>query len=111
MIKLSCFAALILTGLGAVLSAGCAKSTAPSVEMDKIKLPGASEVMVAIEKKDYEAAVAALGKIRQSVSTEEQQGQFSLLSRQVTTKLLEAAPTDPKAAEAAQALRIMTMGR
>src|SRR5436190_2075231 len=98
MIKLSCFAALILTGLGAVLSAGCAKSTAPSVEMDKIKLPGASEVMVAIEKKDYEAAVAALGKI-------------SLLSRQVTTKLLEAAPTDPKAAEAAQALRIMTMGR
>jgi hypothetical protein len=50
-------------------------------------------------------------KVRESVSTEEQQTQFTLLTRQVRSKISEAAPTDPKAAEAAMALGKITSGR
>jgi len=67
--------------------------------------------MAAIDRKDYDGAVAALLRIRQAVSNAEQQVQFATLADEVRIKLLEAAPTQPKAAEALTVVRRITGGR
>ena len=103
---------LIVAGVFAILAAGCGtKSVAPTVAVDAKKLSGADEVMAAIAKKDYDGAMAAWMKVKESVATEEQQTQFDLLTRELTSKMSEAAPTDPKAAEAEMALRKIRLGR
>ena len=73
--------------------------------------PGAAEVMAAIQKKDFEGAVAALNKVRDQVTTEEQNVQFMLLARQAREKIAEVAPNDPKAMEIVALLRGMVTGR
>jgi len=109
----SLVAVLILIGLSVGFATGCGKkSGAQSGQVTTApKLSGSEEVMAALERKDYDAAMAALLRVKQAVSTEEQQVQFMVLSRQAKDKLLEAAPTDAKAAEALTALRGMTVGR
>jgi len=111
--KLSGYTVLILVGWVTVFGASCGTRTrpAPPAALDSTKLPGASEVMAAIEKKDYDGAMAGLLKIRQTVTTEEQQMQYMVLSREARDKLIEAAASEPKAAEAVEALRAMTRGR
>lgn len=114
--KLARYAFLTLLGLSVGIATGCGKKSASvsdepaEVDIAK-KLPGASEVLAAIEKKDYDRAVAAMLKLGGTVANEEQQVQYMALSRQVREKLAEAAPNDPKAAEALAALRTMTLGR
>lgn len=66
--------------------------------------------MAALGKKDYEAAMAALGKIK-SEATDDQQTQVTVLTHEVKSRLLELEATDPKAAEALAAIRAMTVGR
>src|SRR3989442_10408619 len=109
--KLTRYMALILIGLSSVLGTGCGKKTAATPEAvdGAPKLPGADDVMAAIEKKDYDGAVAALLKVGRTVANEEQQMQYMALSRRAREKLSEAATTDPKAAEALTNLRPMTM--
>ena len=104
---------LIVMGLLVGLGMGCGrtKPTEQPPAVDTVKLPGAAEVMAALEKKDYDGAMAAWAKARQSITTEEQQAQFMMLSRELKMKVAEAAPTDPKAAQALEALRAVTMGR
>ena len=110
--KLTRHTVLILVGLFAVFSSGCGTKSAPPPEAaDATKLPGAAEVSAALEKKDYDGAMAGLLKLKQTIATEEQHVQFMLLSRTLSTKLSEAAPTDPKAAEALANLRVITTGR
>ena len=112
--KLSGYTVLILVGWVTVFGASCGSRTRPApppAALDSTKLPGATEVMAAIEKKDYDGAMAALLKIKQTITTDEQQMQYMILSREARDKLIEAAATDPKAAEAVDALRAMTRGR
>jgi len=112
--KLIGYTVLILVGWITVFGAGCGsrtRPTAPPAALDATKLPGATEVMAAIEKKDYDGAMAGLLKIKQTVTTEEQQMQYMVLCREARDKLNEAAATDAKAAEAVDALRAMTRGR
>jgi len=90
------------------------KPTSKSAEPASVstaKISGAQEVMAAVDRKDYDGAIAALLRIRQSVSTADQQLQFATLADEVRIKLLEAAPTQPKAAEALSVLRKITGGR
>jgi hypothetical protein len=104
---------VILIGLAVSIGTSCGRKATVDSEAAAVasKLPGASEVMAALEKKDYDGAVAALLKAGRTVANEEQQVQYMTLSRQVREKLSEAAPNDPKAAEALAALRTMTLGR
>jgi hypothetical protein len=74
-------------------------------------LPGAAEVMPAIEKKDYDGAIALLMKMREAVTNDEQNSQLILLSRQARDRLGELGATDDKAREAAQSLRLLQSGR
>ena len=67
--------------------------------------------MAAIDRKNYDGAIATLLRIRQSVANAEQQMQFANLADEVRIKLIEAAPTQPKAAEALGVLRRITGGR
>ena len=87
-------------------------ATAPkSTSATTVKLSGSQEVMAAIDRKDYDGAIAVLLRIRQSVTTAEQQVQFANIADEARIKLLEAAPTQPKAGEALAVLRKITGGR
>jgi len=98
---------------GLALSSGCRKPPAedPNVIKAAESQPGAAEVMAAIQKKDFEGAVAALSKVREQVTTDEQNVQFMLLARQAREKIAEVAPNDPKAQEVVSLLRGMVTGR
>ena len=112
--NLSHYATLFVIGFALALSAGCGKKSGAQVYSAIIEaassLPGAADVMAAIDKKDYDGAMAALMKIKKSVTGDEQTVQFMILARQARDKMDEAAPTDPKAAEAVMSLRAMTTG-
>jgi hypothetical protein len=111
--RLTRYAVLILIGLLTGLGAGCGKKidTESAAADAAQKLPGADEVMAALEKKDYDKTLAALLKLKQTITTAEQGTQFMTVYGEVKIKLLDAAPNDPKAAEALSALRAMTLGR
>jgi hypothetical protein len=98
--------------LSVALSTGCGKKTVvdSKVVQDAQKLPGASDVTAALNKKDYDGLVVAAMKVKLAITNEEQQGQFAVLIWEAKTKLDAAATTDPKAAEALMALRAMTTG-
>jgi hypothetical protein len=91
---------------------GCSKpSKVDPVAADALKQPAAAEVMAAIEKKDYDGAMAQLMKLRQAATTDEQQKQYAVVAFEARQKFSEAAGTDPKAAEAAATLRALSIGR
>jgi hypothetical protein len=102
---------LILIGLLLGFTSGCKKSgDDPKVLEAASQLPGAADVMAAINKKDYDGAMAALMKVKQTLTTEDQNVQFMVLARQARDKMDEAASTNAQAAEAAITLRAMTTG-
>ncbi len=115
------FATILLVGLCVGFGSGCgkkaAKAEAPSTSADTAvaKPPqnqsAESEVMAALEKKDYDGVMAALAKVKDAATTEDQVNQFKTLCRQASIKMQGAALSDPKAAEALAALRIMSTGR
>lgn len=102
------FASLVVSG-----AAGCRKPPAedPSVIKAAESQPGAAEVMAAVNRKDFEGVMAALNKVQEKVTTDEQNVQFLLLARQAREKISEIAPNDPKAMEVVAALRSMVTGR
>ncbi len=110
--KLTRYAALTLVGLCVGFSSGCRKK--PVVDRAVVegaaKLPGATEVEAAIDRKDYDGAVAGLMKIRQAINTEEQSVHFRVLAWQSIKKISGAAVTNTQAAEAVNALRALTTG-
>ena len=115
MMLLTRFLSLGLIGVALCLSTGCRKTPQATADAEIVgalaKVPGAADVKAAIEKKDYDAALANLFKAKTSVATEEQQVQFMALNHWVKGKLMDAAPTDPKAAEALNALRATSVSR
>ena len=102
----------VVAGLSLTLGVACNRG--PVVDKAVLegasKLPGAADVMAAIDKKDYEGSLAALMKVKESVTTEEQEVQFKVLARQARDKITETAGADPKAAEVVTALRAVTTG-
>ncbi len=111
MIYLARVAVFLVCLVAVGLSTGCKKSGEDtSVIEGAAALPGATNIWVAIEKKNYDGAMAALFKVRDACTTPEQSIQFMVLSRQVRDKLSEAGATSPAAAEAARALRALATG-
>ena len=107
---------LILAGLLLGLGPGCSKKekaidTDPEITAVIAKLPAAAAVKTAVEKKDYDAAMAALLQIKSAVTTEDQKVQFTGLAHWLKMKLMDVGPADAKAAEALNALRSMSATR
>ena len=73
-------------------------------------MPGAADVIAAIDKKDYDGAMAALMKVKQTVTTDEQNVQFMVLARQARARWTKRLSTNTQAAEAVMTLRAMTPG-
>lgn len=90
-----------------------AKPSAPAEagSVSASTLPGAKEVMAALDKKDYDTAIAGVLKAKLTATSSEQQLQFATLADEVKIKLLEAAPSEPKASAALADLRRITGGR
>ncbi|MEO8428809.1 MAG: hypothetical protein ABI651_17050 [Verrucomicrobiota bacterium] len=110
--KLSWHTVLTMIGLCVGFGTGCGKKSGvdPTVIEGASKLPGAADVMAAIDKQEYDGAMAALMKVKQTVTTDEQNMQFMVLARQARDKMSEAAVTNAQAAEAVTTLRGMTTG-
>jgi hypothetical protein len=108
---LAWYTGLILIGFCISFGTGCKKKSAAASGAVESNLPEAAAVIAAVDKKDYDGAMAALIQAREGVTNDEQQVQFMVLSRQVQFKLNEVAATDPKANEALMSLRAMTLGR
>jgi hypothetical protein len=86
-----------------------AAAAAPAVP-DPPPLAGVAEIKAALGRKDYAAAVAGLNQAKAGMVAG-QELQYNQISRQVRQALAEAAPSNPAAAEAMQALGIMQRGR
>jgi hypothetical protein len=110
--KLRWYAGLTLIGLFAGFGAGCGKKSGvdPAVIDAASKLPGAADVSTAIDKKDYDGAVAALVKVQQSLTSEEQNVQFRVLAWEALQKMTGPAVTNAQAADAVNAVRALTTG-
>lgn len=102
-----------LVAVALIVPTGCSKPPAedPSVIKAVDNLPGSKEVWAAVDKKDYEGVMTALGKVREKVTTEEQNTQYMILAYKVRERLTETAPNDPKAMEVVSLLRGLTTGR
>jgi hypothetical protein len=110
------WASLVAVAVGlAVGGNGCGRVPEDASLEEKqaaaFKLPGATNIFSALERKDYEGALAAYAKVKESLSTDEQQIEFAILTGEVKTRLMQASDTDPKAAEALNALRAFATGR
>lgn len=75
------------------------------------KVPEGTNVLAALEQKDYENALAGLARIQQAVQGTEQEALYVVLRSHVKDKIMELSPTDPKAAEAVPAIRALILGR
>ena len=97
----------------ALVLGACNKKPQPAVDTTQgyQSLPQATNILAAVQDKKYHEAVAALIKLRDIATTEQQQSEYAVLTREVRDKLLDASITDPKAADALQAFRFMTTGR
>ncbi|MDA1276454.1 MAG: hypothetical protein O2960_20755 [Verrucomicrobia bacterium] len=109
------FASLAAILCGVCLGSACGNKEGPSSAEDISEspaggLPGADVVMAAISEGDYKKAISSLAKIAREARPE-QKVDFMVLKREVNMKLLEAAEKDPKANEALEAMRVMSMGR
>jgi hypothetical protein len=103
-------AGLVLT-LG--LTSACSKSNSKPKDGAAItaKIAGASEANSALQKKDYDALLTALGTASAAIASETDQAEFRKLTNEVLDALRLVRDQDPKAAEAFQAVRVMVMGR
>lgn len=84
---------------------------APQGSLSASTLPGANDVIAAVDKKDYGGAIQRISGMRQGVSNQQQMEQFTILVDEVKMRLLDEAPNDPQAAGALAALRRITGGR
>jgi hypothetical protein len=75
------------------------------------KLPDGTNVIAAMDQKDYVGAVSELSKIRESLAGPEQLKDLNTLEVYVPEKVAETSDSDEKAAEALRALSIIRRGR
>ena len=94
---------------GAEAPAAAAAGEAGSVSQSGI--PGANEALTLIDKGDFQGGMASIIRIKQATPPGEAQAKFAILADEARIRFLDAAPTNPKAAEALQALRQITAGR
>ena len=121
-------ALLLLTATLGLTAPGCSKSDDGAAGVDAsgkaeaAAVPGkadpaASQALTtattALEKNDYDAAIAALMAAKQNAGTmsDQQTAQYRQSLLDASTKLLEASRSDPKAMEAYQNLGRLMKGR
>lgn len=91
---------------------GCKKSGVDTEAVEAAQeSPMAAKINAALEKKEYDAVVGILIKMRQEATDEKKLSEALTLSSEVKMKLMDLAPTDPKANEALNAIRSITAGR
>ncbi len=101
-------ASLVLT---LFMTSACSKSKSKEGAAITAKIAGASEANSALQKKDYDALLTALGTATAAIASEADQAEYRKLTNEVLDALRLVRDQDPKAAEAFQAVRMMVMGR
>lgn len=102
----------VLAGLVLGIGSGCKKGDAAGAGADgKYTLPGASDVLAALEKKDYPGAIGGLAEIKSRELSEADAAQYRRLQNKVKDTILESVGKDQAATDAMQALRILITGK
>jgi hypothetical protein len=99
--------ALLLVSL---LGAGCGGSDKDPDEGKPFTLPGASKVVDALGKKDYETTVAGLAEVKGSV-TPKTDAEYRRLRQKVLDQLVMEMGDSEPAKEAYRAIAMMETGR
>jgi len=94
----------------AIVGFGCGGSEKDPDEGKPFTLSGASKVLDALSKKDYEATVAGLGEVRANV-TEKTQPEYRRLRQKVLDQLVTEMGDSEPAKEAYRAIAMMETGR
>jgi hypothetical protein len=112
--------ALLIAAFFAI--SGCGKKAGPApegttgeaVELKRAEnpdakelIPGENAVKEALAQKDYNLAIERYNTLKIAVATPEQQDEYMSLYGQLRSELEEAAPKDPKAAEALAMFRLI----
>lgn len=87
---------------------GCKK--AAKTEDSTINLKGAPEVLAALDRKEYDAAIRGLVVVKTSL-TEDQKAEYRKLRERVLEVLVERMATDKAAEQAYNAFRLLEAGR
>lgn len=104
---------LILTLIAALALTGCKgkeEAAAPTSALAPT-LDSKGEVMALLEKKQYEACVEALSKLREKVTSPSTEAEFTALSREVMTQLRMVSGSDESAKTAFRSLSQLGAGR
>jgi hypothetical protein len=103
-------AALITLGAACKPKAVSQSGLSPELSQAIVQIPDGTNVLAALDQKDYDNALAGLVRIQQSAD-ETQQAALVTLRQHVRGVVLEASQTDPKAMDALTAIRAMMAGR
>lgn len=100
-------------GAAGVDASGKAEAAAVPGKADPAASQALTTATTALEKNDYDAAIAALMAAKQNAGTmsDQQTAQYRQSLLDASTKLLEASRSDPKAMEAYQNLGRLMKGR
>ena len=90
--------------------AGCGKNQHEADLQKPFALPGASKVIEALDKKDYEATVAGLFAVKSSL-TEKDKPEYRRLRERVLEKIVPVMGESEPAKEAYRAIAMMETGR
>jgi hypothetical protein len=135
MFKVAAFRAVTLLGIVFFAGSGCKKKEAsvaspesapeqaatapataptatPAAPRNPGHLPGAADVRAALARKEYSTAIESYLALKDIAYTESQWiDEYRRLNDDLMTKLNQAAPTDPKAAQALAVMRAAILGR
>jgi hypothetical protein len=83
---------------------------APAIQAAQ-SLPDGTNILAALNQGDYDTAAQGVMKLQQSIESGPAAVQVETLKMYVKSRLIQLAPTDPKANDALNALRAATAGR
>lgn len=91
-------------------TAGCSKDDGTEDANKPFTLPGASKVLDALSKKDYEATVAGLAEVKETV-TPKTNDEYRRLRQKVLDQLVNEMGDSEPAKDAYRAIGMMETGR
>ena len=106
---------LLVLGVGVLLACGVAcKKSAKNDESAPFTIAGAAEVVSALERKDYEAAVSVIPEVKAGLPedrTAKEWIEYRRLQQKLKDEMIEAMGTNESAKKAFEMLRILETGR
>ena len=100
----------VLVAAAVLVSITACKKSAEKSGPAIFTIKGASEVIGALDRKDYEAVIRGMAEVKAALAPEQRE-EYGRLLRKVKDTMLDRMSTDEAAAKAYQGLRLLESGR